>query len=154
MELSFLFHIKSVTKMYLSYLLHLNLYHVFTCFKLLSTGIRPPNSPHSHHSTGFQNGTSVPTPNLISLKPASLENAKISASLFLSHPALMSLENCSSVAKRQAKRKYFGCVSSWKEGESSCAKWIKALLSLFLRPEKNVLFGAVVHTWKNIRTQL
>lgn len=41
--------------------------------------------------------------------PASLEKAKISAS---SVSSLMSLENRSSVAKRQAKRKYFGCVSS------------------------------------------
>lgn len=63
-----------------------------TYFKLPSTGFQPPNSPHSHQNTEFQNGTSVPTPNLISLKPASLENAKISTSLFLSHSALMSLE--------------------------------------------------------------
>lgn len=102
-----------ICKIYLSYPQHLNcLNDVFTCFKLLSNSILPPNSPHSHYHTEFQNGTSVPTPNLISLKPASFENTKISASLFLSHPALMSLENCSSVAKRQATRKYFGCVSS------------------------------------------
>lgn len=34
----------------------------------------------------------------------------------ISLPALMSLENCSSVAKRPAKGKYFGCICGLKRG--------------------------------------
>jgi len=52
----------------------------------------------------------------------------------------MSLENCSSVAKRRAKRKYFGriCgIKKKKRGYFSYTKWTKALSSLFLSTESN-----------------